>query len=180
MKKVLYILGKLTDVDIDWMIEAGRRRTVPAGAVLIAEGRPIEDVSIIVSGSVQVATRSQPGKALATLGVGEVLGELSFLDSRPPAASATAQEPTQVLDISRASLTAKLEADLGFAARFYRALGTFLAARLRATVAQVGYDSSAPLSDDVEYEDELDPELLGEVSLAGSRFEWMLRRLRGE
>ena len=90
----------------------------------------------------------------------------------PTALSAT------VLSISRARLTRKLEEDSGFAARFYRALGVFLASRLRKSQRRLGYEGSGILDDEVEHEDELDPEVLEHVALAGARFEWMLKRLR--
>ena len=180
MKKVLYILGKLTDADIDWLLERGVRRDSSSGEVLITEGEPTEYLFLVISGAFEVTSKALPGKVLARLGAGEVLGELSFLDSRPPLASVTAAERSQALAVPRSELAHKLEEDPEFAARFYRALGTFLASRLRSTVNMVGYDSSQPLQDDVEYEDELDPDLLDEVSLAASRFDWMIKRLRGE
>jgi hypothetical protein len=42
----------------------------------------------------------------------------------------------------------------------------------------MGYGGDEILDDDVEHEDELDPELLENVALAGARFDWMMRRLR--
>jgi CRP/FNR family transcriptional regulator, cyclic AMP receptor protein len=61
------------------------------------------------------------------------MGEMSFVDQAPPSATVQAMEPSFVLDIPRRRLNAKLAEDAGFAARFYRALSMFLAARLRAT-----------------------------------------------
>ena len=69
--------------------------------------------------------------------------------------------------------------DSAFAARFYRALGVFLASRLRKTQQRLGYGGDTSiLDDDVQHEDELDPELLDSVALAGARFKWILERLR--
>ena len=84
-----------------------------------------------------------------------------------------------MLSIPRARLAVKIERDASFAARFYRALGVFLASRLRATQQRLGYGHDRNiLGDDVEHEDELDPELLDGVAMAGARFDWMMRRLR--
>ncbi|MEM7245959.1 MAG: cyclic nucleotide-binding domain-containing protein [Acidobacteriota bacterium] len=176
MKKVLYILGKLEDEDVDWLVANGERRSLSAGEVLIQEGKAVEHVHVVVEGSLEAVLGD--GTVLSTLGAGEVVGELSFLDSRPPAATVRAAADARVLAVPRDLLATKLESDVPFSARFYRALGTFLAARLRSTVAAMGY-GSAPGS---EYEDpeELDPDLLDEVSLAASRFDWLLRRLRGD
>jgi hypothetical protein len=87
-------------------------------------------------------------------------------------------EESTVLSIPRGRLTAKLEEDAAFAARFYRALGVFLASRLRKSQQRLGYESNRILDDEIEHEDELDPELLDNVALAGARFDWMLKRLR--
>lgn len=119
------------------------------------------------------------GERITTLGCGEVVGELSFLDSRPPVATVTAEETSEVLSLSRDRLQAQLDSDPGFAARFYRALGVFMAHRLRRTVRQFGYGGDQSLVQTYEYDDELDADLLDQVSLAGARFDWMMRRLRG-
>ncbi len=179
MRKVLFILSELADADVDWMIQNGKQQTVPQGAVLIEEGKPIELLFIVLDGQLSVSLAALGGKQVATLRSGESLGELSFLDSRPPSASVTAAEDSTVLSIPRSSLTAKLEQDSAFAARFYRALGVFLASRLRKSQQRLGYGSEGDILDDeVEHETELDPEILNHVALAGARFDWMLKRLR--
>jgi CRP/FNR family cyclic AMP-dependent transcriptional regulator len=168
----------LADGDVDWMIHNGTRTKVPAGTALIREGEPLQVLYVVLDGQLAVTLAALGGKPIAHLQSGEILGELSFLDSRPPSASVTAVEPSTVLSIPRARLTEKLEQDDGFAARFYRALGVFLASRLRKSQQRLGYDSDQILDDDVAHEDELDPELLENVALAGARFDWMLKRLR--
>jgi bacteriocin-type transport-associated protein len=178
MRKVLFILSELTDADVDWMIQNGKKESVPRGTVLIEEGKPIELLFIVLDGKLSVTLAALEGKEVATLQSGEILGELSFLDSRPPSASVTAAEDSTVLSIPRTSLTAKLQQDDSFAARFYRALGVFLASRLRKSQQRLGYGSDNILDDEIEHENELDPEILNHVALAGARFDWMLKRLR--
>jgi len=179
MRKVLFILGELADEDIDWMVQHGTKRDYPTGGVLIEEGRATDELFVLLDGRLSVTLRALDGREVAVLQSGEVLGELSFLDSRPPSASVTAAGPASVLAIPRARLSAKLRDDLPFAARFYRALGVFLASRLRSTQQRLGYGAERILDDDVEHEDELDPGLLERVALAGARYDWMLKRLRG-
>jgi bacteriocin-type transport-associated protein len=178
MRKVLFILSELADGDVDWMIESGTRTAVPGGTRLIEEGKPIDVLYIVLDGQLAVTLAALGSQPIARLQSGEILGELSFLDSRPPSASVTAVERSTVLSIPRVRLTEKLAADPAFAARFYRALGVFLASRLRRSQQRLGYDSERILDDDVEHEDELDPEVLQHVALAGARFDWMLKRLR--
>ena len=79
-----------------------------------------------------------------------------------------------MLAIPRADLLAKLKKDVGFAARFYHALGVLLAHRMR---NNLGYRDGAALSEAASYDDELDPALLDQVAVASARFDWMLKRL---
>jgi CRP-like cAMP-binding protein len=177
VRKVLYILGRLEDEDIDWFVENGERRRAKPGTVLITEGKPVDVMHIVLEGHLQVTARHSPAP-IATLGAGEVVGELSFLDARPPSATVTAEDDVTVLAVKRAALSDRLKSHQPFAARFYHALGVFLADRLRSTVTRLGYEGRAPLEAESEYDDEIDDELLDGVSLAGKRFEWILRRLR--
>ena len=178
MRKALFILGILNDEDIDWMIAAGNREEIPAGTVLIYERQPIEAMYIVLDGAFLVTVEALENQEVARLLDGEVVGEMSFVDSRPPSATVKAIRNSLVLSIPREQIAAKLEADVHFAARFYRALSVFLADRLRSTTSRLGYQGHEPLQEDVEYEDEIDPDVLDNVSLAGARFDWMLRRLR--
>ena len=50
--------------------------------------------------------------------------------------------------------------------------------RLRSTVATLGYSSNEVLDQDKLYRDEIDPETLDAISLAGARFEWIQKKLR--
>jgi CRP/FNR family cyclic AMP-dependent transcriptional regulator len=179
VRKVLFILSELDDGDLAWLIEHGRKRSVPTGTTLIEEGRQIELLYILLDGQLSVRLRKLGEREVARLQSGEILGELSFLDSRPSSASVISISPATVLCVSRELLTSKLSADAPFAARFYRALGVFLASRLRRSLQQLGYgDAEADQSGLTGNEEELDPALLEQMGLAGARFNWMLRQLR--
>jgi bacteriocin-type transport-associated protein len=179
MRKALYLLGQLSDTDVEWMIREGSRQRLSAGTTLIREGQPISAIYIILDGSVEVAG-SAVGGAPIRLGCGEVLGEMSFVEARAPAATVTAGDGLVVLAIPRAALNARLDADPRFAARFYRALAVFLSHRLRETVGRLGYGKGQPLREDVEYDDELDAHTLDSLHLAGSRFDRVRQRLLAE
>jgi bacteriocin-type transport-associated protein len=179
MKKVLFILGELADSDIEWMIRNGEKEKISAGTVLIEEGKDIDCLYIIVDGQFSVKVAALKNQVINRLGGGEILGEISCVDTRPPSATVTADTESLVLAIKRDDLNRHLKEDEGFAARFYRAMAVFLADRLRSTFAFVGYGESEKLEEDVEYQDELDSALLDNVSLAGARFDTILRRLRG-
>ena len=172
MRKALFFLGTLSDTDINWMATKGDRVEVPSGRRLIREGEPISELFIVLDGSFSV-TAGSADRELARLHGGEILGEISFVDSRPPSATVTAAEDSVVLAVSRSLLQSRLGDDSSFASRFYRALSVFLADRLRTTTTQV---SGGRTTDS----DEIDLETLDNLSLAGARFEWLLSTLRGK
>ncbi len=174
MRKVLYILGQLSDEDVDWMASAGRRRDAHPAEVLIREGVPIQSVLIVLQGTASVTLAG--GLEVARIGAGEVLGEMSMIDNRPPSATVTALEPSVLLELGRTALDAKLLADTGFAARFYRALAVFLADRVRNTNARLGYGKASDARSLAD-EDELDETVLDNLHLAGGRFEAIIARL---
>lgn len=178
MKKVLYILGGFEDQDIEWIISNGVKERIASGTVLIEEGKPIEAMYIILDGSFSVTVGKSKDQQVARLGAGEILGEMSYVDSRPPSATVTAIENAIVIMLYKTDVTEKLRTDVGFSARFYHALAVFLSDRLRSTTSRLGYGESDTLEEDVEYEDELDMDLLDNVSMAGARFEQILRRFR--
>ena len=177
MKKVLFILGELGERDIDWMLATGSKEQIPAGTTLIQEGEPIVALYIVLDGLLAVSSKALRDQEIARLGSGEIVGEMSFVDARPPSATVTAIENSVVFSIPRSQLTLKLQQDSDFAARFYRAIAMFLSDRLRGTVVRLGYGGGQPLDEEIEYEDELDLNVLDNVYLAGSRFDQMLKRL---
>jgi CRP-like cAMP-binding protein len=174
MRKALYVLGVLEDSDIEWLSKTGETRLVPPGETIIVEGKTVDSLFLVLSGELQVHSNELD---IARLQSGEIVGEISFVDSRAPLASVKAVTESNVLVIPGESLRAKLAKDTGFASRFYRAIAIFLADRLRVTASRFGY--GPPDQDGVEATDpsELHPELLEWIDLAAVRFDKLLRRL---
>ncbi|NJN48988.1 MAG: cyclic nucleotide-binding domain-containing protein [Alkalinema sp. RL_2_19] len=121
MKKILFILGELADTDLDWLLYVGRKERLVTGTTLIQEGFPVDTLYIVLTGRLSV-TIDTIGKEIATLDSGEVVGEISFLDARPPVATVRAVTNSLVFSIPRKQLQHKLDGDGAFAARFYRAI----------------------------------------------------------
>ena len=96
----MFIFGELSDNDVDWMMAAGTREQIPPGAVLIQEGKPVETLYIVLEGLLRVSVESEGSHELARLGSGEIVGEMSFVDARPPSATVKALENSTVLSIS--------------------------------------------------------------------------------
>ncbi len=179
MRKVLFLLGQLSDSDVEWLIENGLKRNVPAGEMLIERGGHIDMVFILLHGTLQVSG-VQLGDKPILLYSGEIVGEISLLDSRPPTTNVAAASDCIVLALPRDKIFAKLEEDVPFAARFYHALAVFLAHRMRNTYQRLGYGKDQPMDEEEQYEDELSPEVLDNVHLAGTRFDRVLQRLLAE
>jgi CRP/FNR family transcriptional regulator, cyclic AMP receptor protein len=178
MRKALLVLGILNDSDLDWMIAFGVRREIESGDVLIHEAQPIDSVFLVLDGVLSVTTRTMGNREAARLLSGEIVGEMSFVDARPPAATVRALEKSRVLAVPRSALQAKLDGEPPFAARFYKALAVLLSDRMRSTMGLLGYGAGAKLDDESSYSDELDMESLERASLAGARFDLFQRRLR--
>lgn len=174
MEKLLFILGELDDDDIDWILETATREKIPAGTVLIHEGEAIDTLYILLEGNLSVSTAATNSQEIAHLSSGEVVGEMSFIDTRPPSATVIAKQPSLVLSLPRSLLATKLRQDVGFASRFYRALAVLLSHRLRATVGQLGYGTEIQGIPDSE----LGQEAQDSVALARTRLDWLLRRLK--
>ena len=175
MRKVLHLMATLTDNDVEWLAAHGRVRHVLTGTTLIQQGQPFGALMVLLEGQLSVRIGEHGDQEVATLYPGEVLGEISFVDARPPSASVVVVRDAHVLAIDRDTLTAKLERESGFAARFYRGLALFLASRLRATTAHLGYGRGSTGPPEAEA---IEGSELEEISLAARRFDEMLRRLR--
>jgi len=172
MRKALHLLGILDDIDVDWLASNGTLQSVRAGTTLIHEKKPIDSLYLLLEGQLSITVGSAGGE-VATLFPGEIVGEMSFVDARPPSASATATQDSQLLALSRESLSAKLAKDQGFAARFYKAIAGFLADRLYVTVGRFGYGSA---QQDVDV-DELPDEAMDRIDLAAVRVDKLMKRL---
>jgi CRP/FNR family cyclic AMP-dependent transcriptional regulator len=176
MRKVLFILGQLSDTDTAWLASHGRPQKFPAGTELIRQGTHIDTIYIVLDGTMSVLI--DPGIRLDKVGSGDILGELSLVDSGLTTASVRIDRDATVLAVPKSVLKQKLEEDSAFAARFYRALALFLADRMRNAIRRMGYgpdEAAAPPADI----DELDASVLDNLHLAGARFERMLKQLAG-
>lgn len=178
MRKVLFILGQLSDADSEWLAKAGQLVRIPEGRELIREGEPVSSMYLLVDGTLRVHMKKLG--EIAQLEAGEIVGELSLVDSRPASASVTAVRPSAVLKVDKARLLEKIELDQGFGLRFYRAISTFLADRMRSTIEKMGYDSTAPgvsFEREGDSQGEIDIDVLDNVHLAGARFERIFKSL---
>ena len=174
MRKAMYLMGVLDDIDVEWLATHGSGLLAPRGKTLVREGQPLDSVFVLLDGELAVTTGS---KQIATLYAGEVVGEISFVDSRPPLATVTASVDSRLLAVAKDRLERKMDTDKKFAANFYHAIAIFLADRLRSTTVRLGYGEGKEQQAAAMEADDLGDDLLETVSLGTRRFDELLRRV---
>ena len=102
LKTVEYFKG-LDDREIDLLDRVCRPETYEADRVVIAEGGRKEKLFIVLEGAVKIFKRyGEPDSSLlAEMGVGEIFGELSFVDDRPRSATVKTSRPSTLLTVDQ-------------------------------------------------------------------------------
>src|SRR5262245_24233538 len=133
MKEVNYLFGALEEPDIELLMRLGTRQQLLVGDQLLTEGTHHDAIYLVLEGELSVSVKGR-NAVIAYVGKGEIVGEMSLLESQPASATLCAITPVTVLRIPRDALEENLAADPGFSLRFYRALGMLLSHRLRTTL----------------------------------------------
>ena len=134
MKEVIYVFGALEEPDVEVLMRIGIRQQLHVGDKLLTEGTHPDAIYLVLEGELSVSVKGR-GTAIAHVGKGEIVGEMSLLESQPASATLCAITPVTALRIPRDALEENLAADPGFSLRFYRALGMLLSHRLRAVTS---------------------------------------------
>ena len=134
MPKQNCLLEVLSDEDIEWLISAGEVIQICKDSILIEEGKSGDSLYIVLGGVFTVNLAILQNQSVAHVLSGDILGEMSFVDERPPSATVQAKEDAEVFRIYSQVLSEKLENDFAFASRFFRGTCVVLADRLRDTL----------------------------------------------
>ncbi len=177
MRKALYILGDLRDADIRWLASHGVQRTLEPGTELIRAGEPVSELYFVTAGTLQVGDSDD--RVIAELSMGDIIGEMSFVEKRPPSVSVVAHSDCRVLAVDQRLLLAEFKRNEGLAARFYRALAVFLSDRLRSATAVDARTAGQNKQQAFENENELDEGILDEIHMAGDRLNRLIDVLEG-
>ena len=138
MHEALSLLVDLEAHDVDRLLSIGQEREVHREDVLLTEGERPSEFFIVLEGLVEARLDALGGHSLGTLGAGELLGEIAWLEERPASATVRAVEDSVLLALPHAELADLLGADAPFSARFHRSLGRIVARRLRARSDELG------------------------------------------
>ena len=97
----LAIFSELSEADVAELGKAAEELICHKGDYLMREGEPGDALFVIASGEVLISRNEQ---VLARLGVGEVIGEMSILDSERRSADAIAHSDVRLLRLSTDTL----------------------------------------------------------------------------
>ncbi|MDX1582105.1 MAG: cyclic nucleotide-binding domain-containing protein [Thermoanaerobaculia bacterium] len=117
--------------------ELGRLVTVAKGGYLIRESQQDTALFTVERGRLEVLVPGEE-RLVATVGPGDVLGEVSFIDASPRSVSVRAGEETEVISWDRERLVDHLKDDAQLLAKFSLALSELLVERLRDSVRRQG------------------------------------------
>jgi bacteriocin-type transport-associated protein len=205
LQEVPLIFGELSDSDVDWFLQKGYLASIPPDTILIKSGEQVENLYILLQGLMAVYVSEQRKNRLSSIFAvleteneetlssfereisqisrGEIIGEIAPLESHRSYYTLKTLEDCSVLVIPRQQLVLKLQQDPAMASRFYRVVAKLISSRLQGLVSRLGFGKSSyefgqNLSKDTGYEDEIDLDIMDNLTLGGARFDWMLRRLK--
>lgn len=130
------LFDTLTAAEAEALLASCQERTLLAGETLFHEGEIGDSIWLVKSGRVDICKniRADIDRTLASLGPGEVIGEMGFIDQSRRSATARTTEASVLLVLSRDAFMAIGQQQPALAATFYRNLSLILAERLRTTI----------------------------------------------
>ena len=107
----IQLFAGLTSPQLDWVAQRAHRRAFPAGTNVMTIEQPGEVVYIILHGTVKIHVEQGDGRdvILAILGAGDLLGEMSLIDSIGRSASALTLENSLMLWMDKQTFTHLLD-----------------------------------------------------------------------
>lgn len=118
------LLGGLSERELERIAQVAVPRSFPQGARVFHEGDESDACYVIRSGEVRVTREHSDGRAiaLATLGPGEIVGELAMLDGEVRSASVEALSELELLAITARDMRSLLERNPAITAKLVVAL----------------------------------------------------------
>ncbi|MBV9087425.1 MAG: cyclic nucleotide-binding domain-containing protein [Acidobacteriaceae bacterium] len=126
-------LEHLTENDWALMLDKAERRSFPAGEDVFTFGKQDFNIFIIVNGTAHVL--SSRGWQIASVGPGEILGEMAFLENGRASAGVKAYTKLETFALSWTTLHLLFESYPHLGSRFYRSIAVSLSRRLRQQIS---------------------------------------------
>jgi CRP-like cAMP-binding protein len=118
----------LTKRELEFIAREGDEVDVPAGRVLIREGKPGDTFYVILEGEAEVVVGAKPRTVLKK---GDFFGEISMLDRGLGTATVTTSKPSRLFVMSHAQFRDAIKASDSLLVKVLLAMGQ----RLRADLA---------------------------------------------
>lgn len=128
------VFSGLEDAAFQRLLSLGRLRRYAKGDVLFVEMEKGDEFMVILDGcvTVEIALRNADDRfAVATIGVGDILGEVNLVEEGIRSATATAEADTEVMVWDCSALRAECEKDPKLGFQLIQAVARILAQRLR-------------------------------------------------
>ncbi|UKO95887.1 cyclic nucleotide-binding domain-containing protein [Nostoc sp. UHCC 0870] len=149
------LLKELSNSDINWIVANSRQEELSPDSVLIPEGEAVDYLYILLDGTLTVRISQSENNPLnrafaaidsnvnsdweiARFSRGEIVGEIPFVNTRPDVTTIKTLEKSLVMSIPQEKLAPKLQQDISFASRFYRAIAIMFLDRLQRIIGQIG------------------------------------------
>jgi CRP-like cAMP-binding protein len=134
------LLAGLGERDLAELAEVLRTRDLRAGEILWREGDQALAMHLVAEGRVEIVLRLPGGTetAVASVGPGEMLGEIPLLDGGRHSGTARVVEPARLLVLGRADFAALVTRRHPSAFALKRAIAAVACARLRAQLTGLG------------------------------------------
>src|SRR5690606_19505353 len=107
------LFAVLGTAQLETLAQGARLRTFQAGTIVVSEGDDAHGLFVVQSGALKCFLTDENARelTLSLLGPGEYFGELALIDEAPRSASVIASERSELLQISRTSFLALLDAN---------------------------------------------------------------------
>lgn len=130
-----YLFRGLSDSHIDSVLQLAEVRSFLGGDTILRQFGKDHDLMIVLRGTVQIKTFS--GDAIAEVGPGSVLGEVSLIDDEPRSATVVSKGESQVAVIPANALREMMRHDMGMRCVMLENLSRVLCQRIRSANMQL-------------------------------------------
>jgi CRP-like cAMP-binding protein len=119
LQKTPLFSGVLNSAELDRLAAKLQMRTFPRGVTIVRQGDLGSSMFVLVDGKVTVSVHLRSGKEqVATLGPGDIVGEMSLLTGARRNATVTAARQVTALEIAKPALEELLIGSAGLIERF--------------------------------------------------------------
>ena len=128
----------MDEAELDTILKSILVRSYKKDYTLFVEGLPGQDLYIVLEGGVDIVKKTKDGELLlAKMGPGEVLGEMSLIDSRPRSATGKTNVDSNIAVLPKKHFDVLLNKHPEIAAKILKALLKILSTRVRVTTKKL-------------------------------------------